>query len=113
MAFEIYTTIVIAFIVMFAAILFYIAATSSLMLISFVATRKLCVNTWFSTPGKWIAIFIAQIFVFIALKYNYTDHGTPIASTSMASVICSFAFGLVWATWLYTTYFKPKTKTAK
>lgn len=113
MAFEIYTLIVVAFIVMVAAILFYLASTLTLMLASFAFTRKLCASTWLSVPGKWIAIFIAQIFVFIALKYNYADHTSPIASADMATVICSFAFGLVWACWIYLTYFTSKTKTSK
>lgn len=109
MAFELYTLITVAFIVTMAALLFYFAASLILMLISFIATRKLCVSTWMSVPGKWIAITLAQIFVFIALKYNYPVGATSISSGDMAVVICSFAFGLVWACYLYTTYFTPKS----
>ena len=110
MFFEFFTLLPVAFFVMVAGLLFYFASSLILMLVSFVATRKLCVNTWMSVPGKWIAITIAQVMVYFAIKYNYAGQVTSIAPMDITTVICSFAFGLIWACYLYTTHFNLKTK---
>lgn len=109
MFFTIFTVVTVACLVMLAALLFYFATSMSLMLVSFAFTRHLKSQVWFATPGKWIAIFIAQFFIFLAIYYNYQGQAVPKTPEDLTIVICAFSFGLVWACNVYINAFKRNT----
>lgn len=107
--FALSTGIVVAAIFSLAVLLFYTATTLILMLISFVFTRKLKVDVWLSQAGKWVAIIIAQIFICMAVYYNYQNQSLPTTVEDFTLAVCSYSFGIVIACNLYLNSFGKKS----